>query len=55
MYRLCKKIELTRNIRWRILQWVSRGMRMKDERVPKKALEGYREGRRAAGRPRGRW
>jgi len=28
--------------------------RMKDERVPQKALKGYLEGRRPVGRPRGR-
>ena len=30
-------------------------MRIKDERVPKKALKGYIEGRRPVGKPRGRW
>jgi hypothetical protein len=30
-------------------------MRMKDERVPKKALKGYIEDRRPVGRPGGRW
>ena len=30
-------------------------MRMKDERVRKKAFEGYTEERRPVGRPRGRW
>ena len=30
-------------------------MRMKDERVPKKALKGHTEGRRPVGMPRGRW
>jgi hypothetical protein len=30
-------------------------MRMKEERVTKKAMKGYIEGRRAFGRPRGRW
>ena len=54
MYSLYKDMELTRNIRLTILQWVVRVMRMKDERVPKKALNGYREGRRPVGRPRGR-
>ena len=28
---------------------------MKDERAPKEALEGYIEGKRPVGRPRGRW
>jgi len=55
MYRLYEEMELTRNIRLRILQWVSRVIRMQDERVAKKALKGYREGRRQVGRPRGRW
>ena len=48
-------MELIRNIRLRRLQWVGHVMRMKDERVPKKALKGYREGRRPVGSPRGRW
>jgi len=30
-------------------------MRIKDERLPKKALKGYIERRRPVGRPRGRW
>ena len=30
-------------------------LRMKDERVQKKALKGYIEGRRPVGRPRRRW
>jgi hypothetical protein len=30
-------------------------MKMKEERVPKKATNGYIEGRRPIGRPRGRW
>jgi hypothetical protein len=30
-------------------------MRMKDERVPKKALKGHTEGRRSVGRPRRKW
>jgi len=42
MYRLYKDMELTRNIRSRILQWVGRVTRMQDERVPKKALKGFR-------------
>jgi hypothetical protein len=29
--------------------------RVEDERVPKKALKGYIEGRRPVGRSRGRW
>jgi hypothetical protein len=46
-------MELTRNIRLRRLQWVGHVM-MKDERVPKKVLNGYTEARRPVG-PRGRW
>jgi hypothetical protein len=37
---------LTRNIGLRRLHWVGHVKRMKDERVPKKALEGYTEGKR---------
>jgi hypothetical protein len=37
--KLYKALELTKNIRLRRLQWVSRVMRMKDEKVPKKALK----------------
>jgi hypothetical protein len=47
-------MELTRNIRYRRLQWVGHVM-MKDEWVPKKALKGYTEGRRPVERHRGRW
>jgi len=36
---LYKEMELTRNIRLRRVQWVSHVMRMKDERVLKKALK----------------
>jgi len=39
----------------RRFQWLGRVMRMKEERVTKKAMKGYIEGRRAFGRPRGRW
>jgi len=39
----------------RRLQWVGHVVRMKDERVPKKALKRYIEGRRPVGRSRGRW
>jgi hypothetical protein len=55
IYNLCKELELTRNIRLRRLQWLGHVLSMKDERAPKKALKGYREGRRPVGRPRGRW
>jgi hypothetical protein len=48
-------MELIRNIRLRRLHWVDHVLRMKDERLPKKALKGYIEGRRPVGRPRGRW
>jgi len=48
-------MEITRNVKLRGLQWVGHVMRMKVERVPKKALERYIEGRRPIGRPRGRW
>jgi hypothetical protein len=37
-------MELTRNIRWRRLQWVGHVMRMKDEKVPKKAMKGHTNG-----------
>ena len=43
------------NIRLRKMKWVIRVMRMKDKRVPKKALKVYRKRKRPAGRPRGRW
>ena len=52
---LDKDMEVTRNIRLRRLKWVGHVMRLKVERVPKEALEGYIEGRRPIGRPRGRW
>jgi hypothetical protein len=48
-------MELTRNIRLRRLQWVGHVKIMKDERVPKKALQGYKEGKIPVGVHRGRW
>ena len=36
-------MELTKNKKLRRLQWVGHVMRMKDERVPTKALKGYKE------------
>jgi hypothetical protein len=47
-------MELAKNIRLRRLQWVGHLMRMKDERVPKKALKGYTKWRRPDGSPSGR-
>jgi hypothetical protein len=47
-------MELTRNIRWRRLQRVGYVIRIVDERVPEKSLNGYIEGRRPVGRPGGR-
>jgi len=55
IYKLYKEMELTRNIRLRRLQRAGQAMRMKDERVPKKAVKGHTEGRRLVGKPRGRW
>jgi hypothetical protein len=52
IYKLYKETELTRNIRLRRLQWVGQVMRTEDERVPKKELKGYTEGRRPDGWPR---
>ena len=54
IYDLCKALKLTSNIRLRRLQWVDHTTRMRDERVPQKALKGYLEGRRPVGRSRGR-
>jgi hypothetical protein len=54
MYKLYKETELTRNIRWRRLQRVAHVMRMVDERVPEKSLNGYIEGRRPVGGSGGR-
>jgi hypothetical protein len=47
--------ELTRNIRLRRLKWVGHVFRMKDKRVPKEALKGYKDGRRSVERARSRW
>jgi len=55
IYKLYNEMEQTKNINLRRLQWVSHVMRMKDERVPKKATKEYIEGRRPVGRSRGRW
>ena len=50
-----KAMELTRNMGLRRLQWVSHVMRMKEERVPKRALLGSVEGRGPVGSPSRRW
>jgi hypothetical protein len=55
MCNLHKAVELTRNMGLRRFQWVGHVMRMEEERVPKKALLGYTEGRGPVGRPRRRW
>ena len=55
IYNLCKELGPGRNIKLRRLQWVAHVLSMKDERAPKKALKGDIEGRRAVGRPKGRW
>jgi hypothetical protein len=47
-------MELTRNVRLRRFEWVGHMLRMKDKRVPKRALKGYIEGRRSVKMPRGR-
>jgi hypothetical protein len=39
-YKLYKETELTRNVRFRSMEWVGHVMGMKEERVPKKALIG---------------
>ena len=38
--KMCKEMELTKNIRLRRLQWVGHVMGMKEERVPRRALHG---------------
>ena len=48
-------MELTKNIILRRLQLVGHVMRMKDERIFKKASKGYRGWRRPFGRPRRVW
>jgi hypothetical protein len=39
VYNLYKETDLTKNFRLRRLQWMGHVTRMKDERLPKKALE----------------
>ena len=54
IFKLYKEMELTRNIRYRRLQWLGYVI-MKDEQVPKKAVKGYTEGRRPVERHREKW
>jgi hypothetical protein len=54
IYNSYTEMELTKNIRLRRLQWMGNDTRMKNEKVPKKALKGYTEGRRPVGRRRRR-
>ena len=42
-------MELTKNISLIRLEWVDHVIRMKDERVPKKALKQYKEGKKPFG------
>jgi hypothetical protein len=44
-------MELMKNIRLRRFQWAGYVMKMKEDRIPKKALKGYIEGRRPLERP----
>jgi hypothetical protein len=46
IHKIYKEMELRKNIRLRRLQWVGHVMGIKEERVPKKALKEYIEGRR---------
>jgi hypothetical protein len=48
-YKLYKETELTRNVRFRSMEWVGHVMGMKEERVPKKALIGYKKGKAQRG------
>lgn len=55
LYNIHKETELTKNIKFRRLQWIGCVMKMNNKWVPMKALEEYTERGRPVGRPRGKW
>ena len=47
--------DIVKTIKINRLRWLGHVARMEEERVPKKLLNGFPEGRRSAGRPKARW
>lgn len=53
--RLYGEPDIVKTIKINRLRWLGHVARMKGERVPKKLLNGFPEGKRSAGRPKARW
>lgn len=55
IYELIDEPDIVRHIKINRLRWFGHVLRMDDERVPLKMLNGHPDGTRKAGRPKGRW
>jgi len=55
LYSLYKELNIVENIKIRRLGWVGHIIRMEEERIPKKVLNGNFYVTRPVGRPRNRW
>ena len=55
LYTLYKDLNIVEDIKIRRLGWAGHIMRMEEERIPKKILNGTFNNTRPAGRPRTRW
>ena len=55
LYSLCKEPNIVEDIKIRRLEWAGHMIRMEEERIPKKVLNGNFHTTRTVGRPRTRW
>jgi len=55
LYSLCKELNIVEDIKIRRLEWAGHIIRMEEERIPKKVLNGNFHITRPVGRPRTRW
>ena len=55
LYSLCKEPDIVEDIKFRRLGWAGRIVRMEEQRIPKKVLNGNFRSVRPIGRPRTRW
>jgi hypothetical protein len=55
LYSLYKEPNIVEDIKIRRLEWAGHIIRMEEERIPKKVLNGYLHTTRPVGRPRTRW
>jgi len=55
LYSLCKEPNIVEDIKIRRLEWAGHIIRIEEERIPKKVLNGNFHTTRTVGRPRTRW